>query len=94
MATAAPSRRSPKLKPGSVVRCRTRRYLVEEVQPPVEAGAATVRSSALVTSANFSENGQRYNFEAGWLVRSPWRSDDVAKHFRQMVAEGLFVRVP
>ena len=26
---------SPRLKPGSVVRCRTRRYLVEDVQPPM-----------------------------------------------------------
>ena len=42
MTTAAPSRRPPKLKPGSVVRCRTRRYLVEEVQQPVETGADTV----------------------------------------------------
>ena len=60
----------------------------------VIADAGTKRSRALVTSANFSENGQRYNFEAGWLVRSTWRSDDVSKHFQQMVAEGLFVLVP
>jgi SNF2 family DNA or RNA helicase len=26
---------SPRIKPGSVVRCRTRRYLVEDVQPPM-----------------------------------------------------------
>jgi hypothetical protein len=31
--TLSPSRQ--KLKPGSVVRCRTRRYLVEDVQPPM-----------------------------------------------------------
>jgi SNF2 family DNA or RNA helicase len=33
--TAAPSHERIKLKPGSVVRCRTRRYLVEDVQPPM-----------------------------------------------------------
>ena len=60
----------------------------------VVADADTERSSALVTSANFSETAQRHNFEAGWLVRQPWRADDVAKHFGQMVAEGLFVQVP
>jgi hypothetical protein len=36
----------PKLKPGSVVRCRTRRYLVEDVTPPVEAGGDTLVSLA------------------------------------------------
>lgn len=60
----------------------------------VVADADTDRSSALVTSANFSETAQRHNFEAGWLVREPWRSDQVAGHFRQMVAEGLFAEVP
>jgi len=44
--TTASSRPRQKLKPGSVVRCRTRRYLVEEVQPPVEAGADTVVAMA------------------------------------------------
>ena len=60
----------------------------------VVADANTKRSSALVTSANFSETAQRHNFEAGWLVQEPWRADQVAKHFRQMVTEGLFVQVP
>jgi len=32
--TITPSRPRQKLKPGAVVRCRTRRYLVEDVQPP------------------------------------------------------------
>ena len=32
MPTTTPLTRKSKLKPGSVVRCRTRRYLVEEVQ--------------------------------------------------------------
>jgi hypothetical protein len=40
--TAPPSRQRIKLKPGAVVRCRTRRYLVEEVQAPQEPGADTV----------------------------------------------------
>ena len=31
----APASASPRIKPGSVVRCRTRRYLVEDVQPPM-----------------------------------------------------------
>lgn len=43
-AAATPIRH--KLKPGAVVRCRTRRYLVEDVQPPREAGADTVVSMA------------------------------------------------
>jgi hypothetical protein len=44
--TATPSRTRPKLKPGAGVRCRTRRYLVEDVQPPEEPGADTVVSMA------------------------------------------------
>jgi len=40
--TAPPSRQRIKLKPGAVVRCRTRCYLVEEVQAPQESGADTV----------------------------------------------------
>ena len=35
-------RTSPRSIPVSVVRCCTRRYLVDEVQPPVEAGADLV----------------------------------------------------
>ena len=35
--TATPSRIRQKLKPGAVVRCRTRRYLVEDVQAPLGA---------------------------------------------------------
>jgi SNF2 family DNA or RNA helicase len=44
--TAAPSRTRQKLKPGAVVRCRTRRYLVEDVQAPLDPGADTVVSMA------------------------------------------------
>jgi ERCC4-related helicase len=40
--TATPSRTRQKLKPGAVVRCRTRRYLVEDVQAPLDPGADTV----------------------------------------------------
>jgi hypothetical protein len=44
--TTTPARPRQKLKPGAVVRCRTRRYLVEDVQPPREPGADTVVSMA------------------------------------------------
>jgi SNF2 family DNA or RNA helicase len=44
--TTSPARPRQKLKPGAVVRCRTRRYLVEDVQPPREAGADTVVAMA------------------------------------------------
>jgi hypothetical protein len=40
--TTAPSRTLQKLKPGAVVRCRTRRYLVEDVQAPLDPGGDTV----------------------------------------------------
>lgn len=43
---ATPTRTRQKLKPGAVVRCRTRRYLVEDVQAPQEPGADTVVSMA------------------------------------------------
>jgi len=56
----------------------------------VIADAETPNASALVTSANFSEAAQRHNFEAGWLVREPWRADMVNKHFQRLVEEGLF----
>jgi phosphatidylserine/phosphatidylglycerophosphate/cardiolipin synthase-like enzyme len=59
----------------------------------VIADADTPQASALVTSANFSEAAQRHNFEAGWLVREPWRADMVNKHFQQLVGAGLFVEL-
>lgn len=59
----------------------------------VVADADTDAASALVTSANFSETAQRHNFEAGWLVRTPWRARQVSDHFRRMVATGLFSRI-
>lgn len=59
----------------------------------VVADADTDAASALVTSANFSETAQRHNFEAGWLVGTPWRARQVSDHFRRMVATGLFSRI-
>jgi phosphatidylserine/phosphatidylglycerophosphate/cardiolipin synthase-like enzyme len=59
----------------------------------VVADAETENASALVTSANFSETAQRHNFEAGWLVREPWRANQVSEHFRKLVAEGFFVPI-
>lgn len=56
----------------------------------VVADADTDRACALVTSANFSETAQRHNFEAGWLVREPWRARQVSDHFQKLVSEGLF----
>ena len=44
--TATPPRGRQKLKPGAVVRCRARRYLVEDVQARLEPGADTVVSMA------------------------------------------------
>ena len=44
--TTTASKTRQKLKPGAVVRCRTRRYLVEDVQPPREARADTVVAMA------------------------------------------------
>lgn len=60
----------------------------------VIADADTDAARALVTSANFSETAQRHNFEAGWLVRSPWRAKQVSSHFQKLVSEGLFVLLP
>jgi phosphatidylserine/phosphatidylglycerophosphate/cardiolipin synthase-like enzyme len=59
----------------------------------VVADANTEQSCALVTSANFSETGQRHNFEAGWLLRQPWRTRQISDHYRRMVEEGFFVEV-
>ena len=56
----------------------------------VIADANTPQASALVTSANFSEAAQCHNFEAGWLVRQPWRAAQVRDHVRQLVEQGLF----
>jgi phosphatidylserine/phosphatidylglycerophosphate/cardiolipin synthase-like enzyme len=59
----------------------------------VLADPGTPAAQALVTSANFSEAAQRHNFEAGWLLRTPWRVDQVHQHFQKLVAEGWFVPV-
>jgi phosphatidylserine/phosphatidylglycerophosphate/cardiolipin synthase-like enzyme len=58
------------------------------------ADAGTPAAKVLVASANFSENAQRHNFEAGWLVRAPWRVDQVHQHFQQLVAEGQQRQLP
>ena len=44
--TTITSQPHAKLKPGAVVCCRTRRYLVEDVQAPLEPGGDTVVSMA------------------------------------------------
>ena len=59
----------------------------------VIADPGTAAAQALVTSANFSETAQRHNFEAGWLLRAPWRVDQLHQHFQQLVAEGMVVRL-
>ena len=46
---------SATLKPGAVVRCRTRRYLVEEVVPPPEAGGDTVVTLACMEDQAIGE---------------------------------------
>ncbi|MFM8525661.1 MAG: DISARM system phospholipase D-like protein DrmC [Cyanobacteriota bacterium] len=60
----------------------------------VVADAETDAACALVTSANFSETAQRHNYEAGWLVRQPWRARQVSDHFQRLVADGQMVLVP
>jgi phosphatidylserine/phosphatidylglycerophosphate/cardiolipin synthase-like enzyme len=57
----------------------------------VIADAGTDSAKALVTSANFSETAHRNNFEAGWLVSTPWRVDQVNRHFHKLVNEKLYV---
>ncbi len=59
----------------------------------VVADAESEQACALVTSANFSETAQRHNFEAGWLVRQPWRTRQISNHYRRMVVEEMFVEV-
>ncbi|MCT0199304.1 DISARM system phospholipase D-like protein DrmC [Synechococcus sp. CS-1325] len=69
---------------GSAARC----YQHAKV---VIADAASPEAKALVTSANFSETAQRHNFEAGWLTKSVFRSQDINKQFTMAVEQGLFV---
>ena len=59
----------------------------------IVADADSDQACALVTSANFSETAQRHNFEAGWLVRDPWRTRQISGHYRQMVEAGLFTEI-
>lgn len=59
----------------------------------VIANADTKQAQTLVTSANLSGAGQRHNFEAGWLTRSPSRARMLNNHFQRMVSQGFYVRV-
>jgi len=59
----------------------------------VIADAGTPAAQALVTSANFSENAHRHNFEAGWLCKETWRVQQIHDHFQQLIQDGLFVRL-
>ena len=44
-----------KLKPGVIVRCRTRRYLVENVKPPTEKGGDTIISMACIEDQSIGQ---------------------------------------
>lgn len=59
----------------------------------VIVNADTNEAQALLTSANLSGAGQRHNFEAGWLTRSPSRARMLSNHFQRMVAQDFYVRV-
>lgn len=59
----------------------------------VIADAGSPSARALVTSANFSENAHRHNFEAGWLCKETWRVQQIHDHFQQLIQDGLFVRL-
>ena len=59
----------------------------------VIADASTPDAKALVTSANFSETAQRYNFEAGWLAKSPARAQEIQRQFARSVDQGLFLPI-
>jgi phosphatidylserine/phosphatidylglycerophosphate/cardiolipin synthase-like enzyme len=59
----------------------------------VVADAGTAHAKALLTSANFSETAQRYNFEAGCLITLPWQVDKLAGHYRSLVDQGYFIRL-
>lgn len=86
--TATKARRQ--LKPGAVVRCRTRRYLVEDVQPPRESGADTVVAMACMEDQAIGQRltvflEREIDFEV--LGESSWevvakRGFDQPKHFR------------
>ena len=69
--TSTPSRTRQKLKPGAVVRCRTRRYLVEDVQAPLDPGADTVVVLACMAIAAYMlirYEEKLKNFKAGGEV--------------------------
>lgn len=59
----------------------------------VVADANTSHAQALVTSANFSEPAQRFNFEAGWLCKDAWRVQQIHDHFQRLIENAFFVRI-
>jgi hypothetical protein len=63
------------------------------MQPRRGSPTPAPAAKAFVASPNFSENAQRHNVEAGWLVRSPRRVGQVHQHIQRLVAEGLFVQL-
>lgn len=46
----------------------------------------------LITSANFTDRGQNRNIEAGVLIEDPTFAQELAGHWRQLVAEGMVRR--
>jgi hypothetical protein len=53
--------------------------------------AGTPKGKALVTSANFSENAQRHNLEAGCLFTNAWQVERVADYFQLLIANEQLV---
>lgn len=47
---------------------------------------------AFITSANFTDRGQTRNIEAGVLIEDTAFSEELAGHWRQLIAEGLVWR--
>ena len=75
--TPSTAQREAPLKPGAVVRCRTRRYLVEEVVPPPEAGGDTVVTLACMEDQSIGERltvfrEREIDFER--LAESSWEA--------------------
>lgn len=56
--------------------------------------SGTPQAKALITSANFSETAQRYNYEAGCLLTAPWQVDRISQHFQSMVGKRHVVQLP
>lgn len=56
--------------------------------------AGTQKGKALITSANFSETAQRYNYEAGCLLTVPLQVDRFNQHFHALVGQRHFLQLP